>query len=227
MSWCGGSSSRRSGRELLRVRGIHLRELAELPGQAVEAILDLGEALVDRRTMVFDGARARSLGQLGRVMAISVAALDPGCWAPARGRRCVPRLGRTAVGVVGGGLAAGWMVVILIAGRMLTLVVIGISAAARPHVRVPTGVLVVVVARRGVERCRLGSTPSSKAESRMTLSSHSPTDMPERRAASRAVSRACRLTPSTCHGTPDFMPASACWTGRSGSRTAAGAPGAR
>src|SRR5712691_6229525 len=60
----------------------------------------------------------------------------------------------------------------------------------------------------------------------MTLSSHSPTDTPERRAASRAVSRARRLTPVTCQGTPDFMPASGCWTGRSGSRDGLRANGA-
>ena len=41
----------------------------------------------------------------------------------------------------------------------------------------------------------------------MTVSSHSPTDMPDRRAASCAVSRASRLTPLTCQPTPDFMPA--------------------
>src|SRR5215813_9843103 len=34
----------------------------------------------------------------------------------------------------------------------------------------------------------------------MTALSHWPTDMPERRAASRAVSRACGLMPLTCHG---------------------------
>ena len=38
--------------------------------------------------------------------------------------------------------------------------------------------------------------------------SHLPIDMPARRAASRAVSRACGLTPLTCQGKPDFMPAS-------------------
>ena len=77
------------------------------------------------------------------VMVISVAA-----WIQALGTgqgKALLQLGRTAIGVVGGGLAAGWMVVILIAGRMLTLVVVGISAAARPHIRVPTGVLVVVI----------------------------------------------------------------------------------
>src|SRR5450631_673979 len=42
----------------------------------------------------------------------------------------------------------------------------------------------------------------------MTVSSHSPTDMPERRAASCAVSRACGGMSSTSQGTPDVMPAS-------------------
>src|SRR6516162_1377499 len=42
----------------------------------------------------------------------------------------------------------------------------------------------------------------------MMLSSHSPIDMPARRAASRAVWRASRPTPLTCQGILDFMPAS-------------------
>src|SRR5438477_302947 len=55
----------------------------------------------------------------------------------------------------------------------------------------------------------MGSTmPSSRAESMMALSSHSPTDIPARRAASRAASRASSPTPLTCHRTPNPMPAS-------------------
>src|SRR5690348_10834484 len=39
----------------------------------------------------------------------------------------------------------------------------------------------------------------------MTLLSHSPSDMPERRAASRALSRASGRMPFTLHGTPNFI----------------------
>jgi hypothetical protein len=40
----------------------------------------------------------------------------------------------------------------------------------------------------------------------MTVSSHSPTDIPARRAAARAVSRARGRTPFISHGNPDFIP---------------------
>src|SRR5262249_32057383 len=63
------------------------------------------------------------------------------------------------------------------------------------------------------------AAPSLRARSRIRESSHSPTDMPDRRAASRALSRACGPT-VTSHGTPDVMPASANCTERSGARTA-------
>src|SRR5579872_1368452 len=42
----------------------------------------------------------------------------------------------------------------------------------------------------------------------MSESSHSPTDMPERRAAASAASRASCGISSTSHETPDVMPAS-------------------
>jgi len=85
-----------------------LRELAELPSEAVEAIIEPGETLIRRWRVGFDACQGEALGQLGR----------------------------TAAGVGGGRLAvshkAGRTVVIVIAGWR-GAVVVGMWAAPWPQ----------------------------------------------------------------------------------------------
>ena len=66
--------------------------------------------------------------------------------------------------------------------------------------------VILYLVQNGVLPARPGArAPASAACSRMTVLSHAPSDMPERRAASRAVSRASCRMPSP-HRTPNFIP---------------------
>src|SRR5262245_7193174 len=58
----------RFGACLRRACDIHFRELAELPGQVVETIVELGEALIHRRTIVCDGRQGEARGQRVRAL---------------------------------------------------------------------------------------------------------------------------------------------------------------
>src|SRR5262249_2998040 len=83
----------------LRVRRTLFRELTELPSQTVEAIIDPGEALVDRGAVtILDRRQAEPLGQLGRAALRSTARAVRGLAhvAPERGAVILLARGRPA-----------------------------------------------------------------------------------------------------------------------------------
>ena len=154
-----------AGRRSSRWR-IEPRQLVELPRQAVEALIDLGDARIGRA---------------------------------GRGRRWP---GGREVSWCGRGLGA------VVAGRRPTAAVvvrhIGAAAAAGPDPNPSSS------SRTADAQARPGPARCLHALRNSMMTAIEPLARPtfrQRRAASRAVSRASGLT-CTCHGTPDFMPAS-------------------
>ena len=123
------------GARHLRTRGVHFREMSELPRQVVEAIMEVCKSLIHHRTIFLDRRQGEALGQFGRML---TGGFGRGLVALLGASRMVgARTGSRALTL----LVAGGKVAILGDSRMAAA---GIFAASQPQLLIVIRALVAI-----------------------------------------------------------------------------------